>query len=290
MQYTVKSGDTLSKIGKQLGVDWRKITGYRSGNPNLIYAGEILNIPDTTQPTAPTSSSQPMAPSQPTMSVADQLIKTAVDSYTNLANKYQEKIKQFDQTNPFNWDKILEEESAKVSQRLDPYYTQTLSDFLQGVTTKRTRSVEDERNLLTELASDTEAYTGSAKIALDSALEKSREGFADAGLYGSGQQLRETGQIQEESGRNLANYLRKAETRESQVKLGTQRTTEDLALQERMKRRELTTEQSYQTTSQALSESLRRQQQREYEKAQFTGLPPGVSPTQFSNFSYNLLA
>lgn len=43
--YTVKSGDTLSKIGQQLGVDWRKITGFRSGDPNLIYPGEVLTIP-----------------------------------------------------------------------------------------------------------------------------------------------------------------------------------------------------------------------------------------------------
>ncbi len=44
--YTVKSGDTLSKIGAQYGVDYKSITGYRSGNPNLIYPGEVLSIPD----------------------------------------------------------------------------------------------------------------------------------------------------------------------------------------------------------------------------------------------------
>lgn len=41
--YTVQKGDTLSGIGSKLGVDWRSITGYRSGNPNLIFAGENLN-------------------------------------------------------------------------------------------------------------------------------------------------------------------------------------------------------------------------------------------------------
>ena len=62
--YTVKPGDTLSKIAKQFGVDWRKITGYRSGNPNLIYPGEVLTIPTggtTTQTTATTTqSTQPI--------------------------------------------------------------------------------------------------------------------------------------------------------------------------------------------------------------------------------------
>jgi len=46
--YKVKSGDTLSKIGAQFGVDWKKITGYKSGNPNLIYPGEVLTIPTST--------------------------------------------------------------------------------------------------------------------------------------------------------------------------------------------------------------------------------------------------
>ena len=44
-KYTVKKGETLGGIGKQLGVDWRKITGFRSGDPNLIYPGEVLTIP-----------------------------------------------------------------------------------------------------------------------------------------------------------------------------------------------------------------------------------------------------
>jgi len=42
--YVVKSGDNLSKIAQQYGVNVSDITGYRSGNPNLIYAGETLTI------------------------------------------------------------------------------------------------------------------------------------------------------------------------------------------------------------------------------------------------------
>jgi LysM repeat protein len=43
--YTVKAGDTLSKIAAQYGINYNQITGYRSGNPNLIYPGEVLTIP-----------------------------------------------------------------------------------------------------------------------------------------------------------------------------------------------------------------------------------------------------
>ena len=42
--YTVKAGDTLGKIAAQQGVKVSDISGYRSGNPNLIYAGEVLSF------------------------------------------------------------------------------------------------------------------------------------------------------------------------------------------------------------------------------------------------------
>lgn len=44
VKYTVKSGDTLSSIAAKYGVSTSAISGYKSGNPNLIYAGEVLTI------------------------------------------------------------------------------------------------------------------------------------------------------------------------------------------------------------------------------------------------------
>lgn len=43
--YVVQPGDTLSGIGAKFGVPYGQITGYKSGNPNLIYPGETLTIP-----------------------------------------------------------------------------------------------------------------------------------------------------------------------------------------------------------------------------------------------------
>ena len=40
---TVRSGDTLSGIAQRLGVSMSQITGYRSGDPSLIYPGEVLH-------------------------------------------------------------------------------------------------------------------------------------------------------------------------------------------------------------------------------------------------------
>lgn len=42
--YTVQAGDTLGGIAAKLGVSTSAISGYRSGNPNLIYPGEVLKI------------------------------------------------------------------------------------------------------------------------------------------------------------------------------------------------------------------------------------------------------
>jgi len=55
--YTVKSGDTLSAIGQRLGIDWHTLKGYRSGNPNLIYPGEVLSYGAAAAP-KPTSVAQ----------------------------------------------------------------------------------------------------------------------------------------------------------------------------------------------------------------------------------------
>ena len=41
-RYVVHSGDTLSSIARRLNVSQSNIHGYRSGNPNLIYPGEVL--------------------------------------------------------------------------------------------------------------------------------------------------------------------------------------------------------------------------------------------------------
>ena len=49
---TVASGDTLSGIAAKYGVPISSITGYKSGNPNLIYPGEVLTLGGTPAPAA----------------------------------------------------------------------------------------------------------------------------------------------------------------------------------------------------------------------------------------------
>lgn len=46
MVHVVRKGETVYKIAKLHGLDWRELAGYnRLGNPNLIYPGQRLEIP-----------------------------------------------------------------------------------------------------------------------------------------------------------------------------------------------------------------------------------------------------
>lgn len=73
--YTVQKGDTLSGIASKLGLSsYKDLTGYRSGNPNLIYAGENLSYGGAAPAAAPAPAA-PAAPAGPTelQSFADKM-------------------------------------------------------------------------------------------------------------------------------------------------------------------------------------------------------------------------
>ena len=46
VNYVVVAGDTVGKIAAKYGVDWKELAGYNKlANPNLIYVGQVLKIP-----------------------------------------------------------------------------------------------------------------------------------------------------------------------------------------------------------------------------------------------------
>ena len=73
--HTVNPGDTLSQIAQRFGVSTAQITGYRSGNPNLIFPGEVLTInklePQAVpeKPVPEKSASKEPAPAEPQVPV-----------------------------------------------------------------------------------------------------------------------------------------------------------------------------------------------------------------------------
>lgn len=66
-QVTVQAGDTLSQIAQREGVRLSDITGFRSGDPNLIFPGEVLTLPgqDVTPRTPAQVAEQPPSGLQP---------------------------------------------------------------------------------------------------------------------------------------------------------------------------------------------------------------------------------
>jgi len=88
--YTVKSGDTLSGIGARYGVDWHTISGYRSGNPNLIFPGEVVSWGGGSPAPAPA----PAAPTGP--SAADIAAQQYADWQSKVNTGYGD-ITKFDQ-------------------------------------------------------------------------------------------------------------------------------------------------------------------------------------------------
>ena len=65
--YTVKKGDTLSSIAKQYGTTYQEIAKANGiSNPNLIYAGQTLNIGgDSATTTSPTTTTSPVSTTSP---------------------------------------------------------------------------------------------------------------------------------------------------------------------------------------------------------------------------------
>ena len=210
------------------------------------------------------------------------------------------KLKEFDTKNPFVYDLILAEEMKKVGQRLDPYYKQTLDDFLTSINRKRTRSLEDERKTLGEISQDIGDYTKENKQSLEDALDKSREGYADAGLFSSGTRMRAEGRLGYESQNLLEDYTRGQERRMGDISLTTGRTMEDLREQQSLFQRDVGqydpnnvftrgARSEAETRLQAIPEVQRRQAQRDFERAQYAGIPAGVNSAEYLLNTYNLL-
>lgn len=91
MSYTVKPGDNLSTIGQRLGINWRQITGFRSGNPNLIYPGEVLSWPGDSGSAAPAAPT-PAAPTPGPVQELKDAQTTIVDEYGKEEKKYNKAI------------------------------------------------------------------------------------------------------------------------------------------------------------------------------------------------------
>lgn len=91
--YTVQAGDTLGAIAGKLGVPVSQLTGYRSGNPNLIYPGETILVKGADTTSKPvtlltSSAGQDTATDNKTKLEA---IQNVVNSFSGSANTPEQK-------------------------------------------------------------------------------------------------------------------------------------------------------------------------------------------------------
>lgn len=169
--------------------------------------------------------------------MADQTIEGA---YRNLQAEANKKFKDYQSAKgPFNLDEVLVSKRAEAKEQIDPYYNETLSDYLLGVNRKRQRSEADTRDLLGELQATTESFTGTTKLKLTEALSKAQEGFAEAGLFESGARFRTEGLLERETGDVLSDYERRQQFRRKGLETGLTRTLEDVGLESKMRERDI---------------------------------------------------
>lgn len=94
--YTVQSGDTLSGIAQKLGLgSYKDLSGYKSGNPGLIYAGEVLNYGGSTPPSPASSGSTAGSYTEFARQNAQQwkdLLNQQNQTQENAFNQYQQTI------------------------------------------------------------------------------------------------------------------------------------------------------------------------------------------------------
>ena len=160
-QYTVKPGDTLSKIAQQFNVGVDKISGYKSGNPNLIYPNEVLNIGDVgktinasdIKPT--TSIALPSNSSQASSGVSSLFSGSSV---TSEVDKYRKQLEKTISNRKSEIDKQLEVAKAKEQATLGEIKTLT-TPFRADLEAKQreelyiNKNFEDNQKLIDELDS-----------------------------------------------------------------------------------------------------------------------------------------
>lgn len=114
-------------------------------------------------------------------------VLTAEDIIGAQQDKLKEQItflKDFLEKNPLGFDEVLARQMA--DEKYKPYYQEVLADFVEPLQTRITRSTADEQRLVGELVRRRGVGSREIQDTTRAAIDRSREGFAGAGLLGSG--------------------------------------------------------------------------------------------------------
>lgn len=208
---------------------------------------------------------------------AELTMQEATQTIQDLVGNYLE----FDPGNPFSLDEAFAKNALLA--RISPYYAQTFGEFLKGVQSRASRSKDDENKMLSELQAGTEFFTGRSGRLLGLAQRQARQGFAESGLFESGQRRKAEGLLAVERGNEQQNFLRGQGAKEDARRSLTRRTLEDLQLEQEQKARE--TAQAQETDVQTGLAEARRQSNTDnaLKVIESYGPAPGENPGDFLN-------
>ena len=114
----------------------------------------------------------------------------------------------------FNYDKALADATAKATTQANKFYTEKLSNFMEGVNIERTQSKETETRLLNTLNAQSDRFLGSEKQKFEVAKESALQGFAATSSVSlPGFLQREFGREESQFNRGISDFLSGQEER-----------------------------------------------------------------------------
>lgn len=145
--YKVKKGDTLGGIAKNLGVSIDQISGYRSGNKNLIFPDETLTI--GTQPKITQDQASKMSTKDLSIALAGGDYNTAVkdelgvdDGETSGYGSYETRYKEAEKGRKSAYEKL---QGIATKTFEDEYKKRKLEDKKTSLSTLDTQIAEAKR-------------------------------------------------------------------------------------------------------------------------------------------------
>ena len=159
------------------------------------------------------------------------------------------KLKPYEQVNPFFFDEALAREASTAEY--SPYYDELLSDYTSEVQRTSSRSNEDMKTTLEQLAASKDYYVGRERRLLDKATRNTNEGYAGNNLFFSGARERDVKELSTEymagvgTEEQPGQYLKEYQQNVTGTKLANTRTQEDLTTKQSNFTRDITREKQY---------------------------------------------
>ena len=172
-------------------------------------------------------------------SPSDSVNQIIEDSFAKLNKEVAQRFGEYKANRPFRLDEVLAAKANEAREQIDPYYNETLSDYITGIERKIGRGTQDTRDLLSELQADTSSFSRDLQFSLEQSINKAREGFDGAGLFDSGARYREEGLATRGAQDQLGDFTRRQNFRQDQLQTGLGRNLEDLGLQRKQNVRDI---------------------------------------------------